>query len=103
MGRPSSSHSRFAIIHAPIPPAVGPLELGRIIEVPGQLDFDALSPDGSVLYVVEHLDDVAGGAYPVRSIDTATGRMDDAPVADQRHIDEAMARRPITQLRMDGG
>jgi hypothetical protein len=99
----STAPSRFAVIHAPIPPAVGPLELGRIIEVPGQLDFDALSPDGSVLYVVEHLDEVAGGAYQVRSIDTATGRMDDVPVADKRNVDEAMAGRPITQLRMDGG
>jgi hypothetical protein len=99
----STTSSRFAVIHAPVPPAVGPLELGRIIEVPGPLDFDALSPDGSVLYVVEHLDDVAGGAYQVRSIDTATGRMDDVPLADKRNVDEAMAGRPITQLRTDGG
>ncbi len=99
----STTPSRFAVIHAPAAPAVGPLRLGRIIEVPGQFDYDALSPDGSVLYVVEHLDDVAGGAYQVRSIDTATGRMDEVPIADKRNIDEAMAGRPITQLRMDGG
>ena len=99
----STAPSRFAVVHAPVPPAVGPLELGRIIEVPGQFDFDALSPDGSILYVVEHLDDVAGGAYQVRSIDTTTGRMDDVPVADKRNVDEAMAGRPITQLRTDGG
>ncbi|HEY7970139.1 MAG TPA: hypothetical protein VID95_09095 [Candidatus Limnocylindrales bacterium] len=99
----SATPSRFAIIHAPVPPAVGTLELGRIIEVPGHFDFDALSPDGSVLYVVEHLDVAAGGAYQVRSIDTATGRMDAVPIADKRNIDEAIAGRPITQLRTDGG
>jgi hypothetical protein len=99
----STAPSRFAVIRAPIPPSVGPLELAKTIELPGQLDFDTLSPDGSTLFVVEHLDDRAGGAYQVRSVDTATGRMDDVPVADKRNVDETMAGRPITQLRADGG
>ncbi len=99
----STTPSRFAVIRAPIPPSVAPLELARIIDLPGAFEFDTLSADGAILYVVEHLDAQAGSAYEVRSVDTASGRMDDAPVVDKRNIDETMAGHPITQLRQDDG
>jgi hypothetical protein len=100
-GSPTSS--RFAVVRAPIPPSVAPLELARIIELPGAFDFDALSANGSILYVIEHLDDGAGGAYQVRSVDVASGRMDAVPVANKSDIDETMAGQPITQQRQSDG
>ena len=71
--------------------------------LPGGFDFDTLSPDGRTLYVIEHLDDRSGGAYQVRSVDLATGRMDDVPVANKSNVDETMAGHPITQLRRADG
>jgi hypothetical protein len=99
----SNASSRFAVIRAPVPPSIAPLELARIIELPGSFDFDTLSASGSILYVIEHLDDQAGGAYQVRSVDVATGRMDAVPVANKSDIDEAMAGHPITQQRQPDG
>jgi hypothetical protein len=90
--------SRFAILH--VVPLKGP---ARIIELPGSFDYDAISPDGSILYVVEHLAGEPDGRYQVRAIDVATGVMRDAVVADKRNIDEAMAGWPIAQLRRPDG
>ena len=45
---------------------------------PGVFDFDALSPDGSILYVAEHVPGPLAGRYQVRAVDTATGRMREA-------------------------
>ena len=69
--------SRFAIVRAAVPPADGPLQLVRTIELKG--------------------------AYRVRSIPVATGVMDPGVVVDKRNIDETMAGMPVTQLRRADG
>jgi hypothetical protein len=75
----------------------------RIVELPGRFEFDTLSPDGSILYVAEHVPGPLAGRYQVRAIDTATGVMRDAIIVDKRNVDEAMAGWPIDQeLRSDG-
>ena len=89
--------SRFAIL------AKGPGEPARVVALKGRFDYDALSPDGKTLYVVEHLDADAGGAYQVRAVDVASGRLQDGVVADKRNIDEQMAGYPLAQLRRDDG
>jgi hypothetical protein len=90
--------SRFAVLH--VVPLEGP---ARIIELPGSFDFDAISLDGSILYVVEHLAGEPEGAYQVRAVDVATGVMRDAVIADKRNIGEAMAGWPIAQVRRPDG
>jgi hypothetical protein len=89
--------TRFAIL------ANGPGDRARVVELSGRFDYDALSPDGRTLYVVEHLDADAGGAYQVRAVDVASGRLQDGVVADKRNIGEAMAGYPLAQLRRDDG
>jgi DNA-binding beta-propeller fold protein YncE len=75
----------------------------RIIGLPGAFDFDALSPDGSILYVAEHVPGPLAGRYQVRAVDTATGAMRDAIIVDKRNLDEQMAGWPVDQdLRADG-
>ncbi len=97
-GAPASSGTtRFAILDK----GVG--DPARVIALKGHFDYDALSPDGKTLYVVEHLDADAGGAYQVRAVDVATGRLQDEVVADKRNIDEQMAGYPLAQLRRDDG
>ena len=91
---PSAVRDRRAL-----PPDAEP----RIVELPGVFDFDTLSPDGSILYVAEHVPGPLAGRYQVRAIDTATGVMRAEIIVDKRNIDEAMAGWPIDQeLRPDG-
>ena len=78
------------------------LALATVIELPGGFEFDALSPSGDVLYVVQHLA-AKTGAYQVRAVDVATGALRDAVIADKRNIDEAMAGWPIGQVRRADG
>ena len=78
------------------------LRLERVIELPGSFDYDALSPDGRILYVAQHLESVPG-AYQVRAVDVSTGRLRDGVIVDKRNIDETMAGWPIAQLRRPDG
>jgi hypothetical protein len=91
--------SRFAVVD-------GRLGLGnapRIIELPGAFDFDALSPDGALLYVAEQVPGPLEARYQVRAVETATGRMRDAIIVDKRNIDEEMAGWPLDQARRADG
>ena len=75
----------------------------RIVELAGVFDYDTLSPDGSLLYVAQHLPGGLAGRYQVRAVETATGRMRDEIIVDKRNIGEEMAGWPIDQeLRSDG-
>ena len=93
------SHSRFAVVD-------GRLALGyepRIIELPGAFDFDALSPDGALLYVAQQVPGPIEGRYQVRVVETATGVMRPEIIVDKRNIDEEMAGHPIDQERRADG
>jgi DNA-binding beta-propeller fold protein YncE len=90
--------TRFAVLKA-----VGLAGPARIITLHGRFDYDALSPDGSTLYVVEHLDADAGGVYQVRAVDVASGALKDGVIADKRNLDEQMAGYPLAQVRRADG
>ncbi|HEX5149354.1 MAG TPA: hypothetical protein VFW02_09755 [Candidatus Limnocylindrales bacterium] len=75
----------------------------RILELPGSLEFDALSPDGSILYVVEHLPGPPDAHYQVRAVDLPSGLVRDAVIVDKRNLDESMGGWPITQARHGNG
>jgi hypothetical protein len=95
--RASAGPSRFAIVDrtAAAPP--------RFVELAGEFEYDTLSPDGSILYVVEHLAGPPDGHYQVRALDTATGVLREGAVADKNLSGEAMAGWPITQIRRPDG
>ena len=91
--------SRFAVLrHTPTGEPIS-----RVIELHGSFDYDAISPDGSSLYVVEHLAGSPEGRYQVRAVDVASGVLRDAIIADKRNIGEAMAGWPIAQVRRPDG
>ena len=91
--------SRFAVVDGRLPLAYEP----RIIELDGAFDFDALSPDGTLLYVAEQVRGPLEARYQVRAVETATGVMRDGIIVDKRNIDEEMAGWPIDQLRRPDG
>jgi DNA-binding beta-propeller fold protein YncE len=67
----------------------------RVITLPGRLTFDALSPDGTLLYVIEHL---TRSDYLVRQVDVRTGQLAAGAILDKRNVDERMAGYAATQL-----
>jgi len=105
---PSARASRFAVVEHHLTGAVttagdAPLRLLRIITLDGAFEYDTLSPDGRILYVVQHLDARAGGHYQVRAVDVSTGVMRDAIIVDKTRPGETMAGSPVAQVRRPDG
>jgi hypothetical protein len=63
----------------------------------GSWAFDAISPDGSKLYLVEYLSAGNSPHYRVRSLTTSTGRLDPEPIVDRREAEVAMRGQPVTR------
>jgi DNA-binding beta-propeller fold protein YncE len=74
-----------------------------IVVLDGAFEYDALSPDGATLYVVEHLAGPPDGHYQVRAVDTARGILREGVVVDKTNLSEPMAGYPIAQLRRANG
>src|SRR6266511_4007225 len=84
--------SRFAVL------STGLDRAPMLVDLAGELEFDALSPDGFQLYVVEHL---AGGddSYRVRRFDRATRKLAPEIIVDKRNAAEtSMAGYPNTRV-----
>jgi hypothetical protein len=94
---PGAAPSRFAILKGALDPSP------RIIKLDGVFDFDAISPAGATLFVVEHLAAPPDGHYQVRAVDVATGALRDGIITDKRNVDEQMAGWAIAQLRRRDG
>ena len=93
----AAATSRFAILHRSLSGKP------KFVTLDGSFGYDALSPDGAILYVVEHLPAPPVGHYQVRAIDTATGILRDGVVVDKVGLNEAMAGYPIAQSRQPDG
>jgi hypothetical protein len=79
----------------------------RRIVLAGDFSFDAVSPDGSRLYLVNYLSlsrhNFDPTKYAVRSLNARTGKLDPKPVVDPREPDEKMGGLPVTRaMSMDG-
>jgi hypothetical protein len=81
----------------------GPLAVRDTIELDGEWSFDALSPDGRWLYLIEQLSPRDRTRYAVRVYDLAGGRMLPDPVVDPSEPDEPMRGLPITRATGPGG
>jgi hypothetical protein len=88
--------SRFAVLSAQS------LQLRETIELRGSWSFDALSPDGRKLYLVEY---VAGrdARYHVRVHDLDHGKLVREAVVDPRQGGRSMSGEPVTRLDGPGG
>ena len=86
--------SRFAVLSAPN------LRLQRMVTLKGVWSYDALSPDGRKLYLVEHSGDVT---YRVRAYDLVKGRLLREAVIDPRLGGRSMTGVPVTRAHGPGG
>jgi hypothetical protein len=93
--RPRSGFPRaetsFAIVDAER------LRLRETITLPGDFSFDAISPSGSWLYLVEYLSPRDPSRYLVRLYNLRAGRLHPEPVIDPREVGDVMRGSPITR------
>jgi hypothetical protein len=78
------------------------LTVRRTIAMRGEWGFDALSPDGSLLYLI-HVARRDLRRYSVRAYDLAAGRLLPDPVVDPSEPDEPMRGLPATRVTGPGG
>jgi WD40 repeat protein len=91
-GEPEPRASRFAVLDA------ASLDLIADIVLPGSFTYDVLSPDGSVLYLLEYLESDHSGSYQVRALDLDLGRLRQELVVDKVTLRSAMEGHPVAQL-----
>lgn len=84
-------HTTFAEIDA------ARLRVRDVITLRGDYSFDAISPDGSTLYLIRYLSPHDLTRYQVRAFDLASGRLLPGPIVDPSQPDERMAGLPISR------
>ncbi len=73
------------------------------IRLRGDFSFDAISPQGRLMYLIQYTNPKDPTRYAVRAYDLVHGRLLHAPVVDPRETDEKMRGNPISRaLSPDG-
>lgn len=75
----------------------------RTIELHGSWSYDAVSPDGSRLYLIEHLSAGPSPRYRVRVFDRAADRLLPQSVIDKAASEAIMRGQPATRASSAGG
>jgi len=79
------------------------LKPGRAIELEGSWSYDAISPEGKRLYLVEHLAPAPSPRYRVRVFDLAAGRLLQQSVIDKAASEAIMRGEPATRATSADG
>jgi hypothetical protein len=74
------------------------------VNLHGGFSFDAISPDGSTIFLIQHLSRNANITdYRVRALDTGSGRLLPRPIVDPDEPDERMGGLPISRANSPNG
>jgi hypothetical protein len=73
------------------------------IALQGDFSFDALSPDGTRLFLIHYLSRKDPTRYEVRALDVPSRKLLPTPIVDKSEPDERMAGFPITRQTTDDG
>lgn len=79
------------------------LRVGRFLELDGDFSFDAISPNGRLVYLIQYVAPRDPTRYAVRAYDTARGRLIPGPIVDPHEPDEAMRGFPLTRTTSPDG
>jgi hypothetical protein len=90
-------NTRFAVI------AARSLHLRRVLRLAGSFSYDAISPDGATLYLIQHLGARRDHSYLVRAYDLVRGRMVGTPVFDPEDGPSPMNGYPLVRLPSPDG
>ncbi len=73
------------------------------VSLAGDFSFDALSPDGETMYLIEYTDPRDPGAYQVRSYDLSAEELDPQPILDPEEAPDEMRGFPQTRATSNDG
>jgi hypothetical protein len=79
------------------------MRLRRQIRLSGDFNFDAISPDGRLLYLIQYLSRRDITDYAVRAYDMRARRLFRQPVVDPSEPDEDMSGEPLARVMGAGG
>jgi hypothetical protein len=79
------------------------LSATRLIDLKGDFSFDAISPLGSWVYLIQYLSPTDPTRYLVRAFDVRSGRFAPAPVIDPRAPREKMRGNPLSRVMSTDG
>jgi hypothetical protein len=94
---PLKRHSSFAVLDAKS------LRVRVRVELKGHYTFDALSPDGSRLYLIQHVSAQKLTRYVVRAYDLAGGRLLPGRIADKSQRGWVMNGMPLARTTSADG
>ena len=80
-----------------------PLALRTTVELHGDFGFDALSPDGRTLYLIEHASQRQLLSYRVRAYDLRAGKLLPGAIADERQRGWLMNGMPVSRTTTANG
>jgi hypothetical protein len=75
----------------------------RVLTLRGDFSFDAVSPDGRLMYLIRYLSPRDPNRYEVRAYDLPARRLLPEPVVDPREADEPMNGVPVTRATSADG
>jgi len=73
------------------------------IDLRGDFSFDAVSPRGELVYLIEYLSAYDPTDYRVRAYDVPGGRLLDGPIVDPGEPGETMGGTPVSRANGTGG
>jgi hypothetical protein len=79
------------------------LRLRQTVRLRGDFSYDALSPDGRKLFLVNYLSATDPTKYRVRTYDLARNRLDPKPIVDPREPPDEMNGLPVTRVSSPDG
>jgi hypothetical protein len=79
------------------------LRVRTILRLPGDFSFDAISPKGNLLYLIQYVSPRDPTRYVVRAYDTRHGRLLHEPVVDPHERGEKMRGNPLARAAGPGG
>ncbi len=93
----SDGLSRFALLDT------GLATPARTVALKGDFSYDAISPDGRLVFLIQHLPPAGSDHYVVRAYDSATGALREGAIVDKRTPTEAMNGQPLARVATPGG
>ena len=75
----------------------------EVVRLPGDFSFDAISPGGSLVYLIEYISPTDPTRYRVRAYDLAANHLLAQPVVDPREPGEKMGGSPLTRATSPNG
>jgi hypothetical protein len=91
------THSWFLMVNAKT------LRIRQTIDLKGDYAYDALSPHGKKLYLIQHVDGTSSQRYVVRGYDLAAGRLMPGRIADRTQKSWVMQGYPMARTTSANG